>query len=162
MCWREDRTAPAEWKDLMLGPRALSLWCCFLCASGKVSEMSLSAPPAPSRPSGSPRVCLQLELSLQILHNIHSGSLISQGLFWKSWRQNDFSFNLLLFLILKLCFVFKNHQSPVVMKSSEHCQWSLDSLFGNSLKFYSLWSICIYALFSKPPLWKCKSPVLRC
>lgn len=49
-----------------------------------------------------------------------SGSLISQGLFCKSWRQNDFFFNLLLFLILKLCFVFKNHEYSVVLKSSEN------------------------------------------
>lgn len=131
--------------------RALSLLCGFLL---RLKEGFRNGPePSCPRPSRllSPRAHLQLELSLpdSPQHPL-SGNLISQDLFWKSRRQNDFSFNLLLFLILKLCFVFK--KSQILSRYEELRTFTVNGAlivcFGNSLKsLYSLWSICIYTPF---------------
>lgn len=82
----------------------------LLLSQGQVQKhpvrfLSASVPQAPP---GTRAAVAALELSWpRIFHAIIIWGLISQGLFWKSWRHNDFFFNLLFQKkILKLCFVF--------------------------------------------------------
>lgn len=127
--------------------------CCALRCPREVQagrRVPSACPPGPPRPFAA----LELSLSRILLPSL-CGSSISQGLFWKSWRRNDFFFNLLLFLILKLCFVFKKSRIRSryeELRKSRQC--SIDGWFGQFSE--NSRAVCgtfaFMSLFSKPPL----------